>query len=119
MVIGDTNLRTAQSADGDARDDAAARPTTLHRARERLVRTWRGGLDIVLPPLCLGCQTRLSNHDALCSDCWRQIDFIRPPLCDRLGIPLPYDIGGPMISAAAAAHPPSSTGPAPSPDTTG
>lgn len=35
-----------------------------------------------------------------------QIDFIRAPLCDRLGIPLPYDIGAPMISAAAAANPP-------------
>ena len=93
-----------------ANRSAAVRPGALRFAPSRLVRTlvrtWRGALDLVLPPLCLGCQTRLSDHDALCPDCWRGIDFIRPPLCDRLGIPMPYDIGGPMISAAAAAHPP-------------
>lgn len=62
--------------------------------------------DVVMPPVCLVCRTRIETHDALCAACWRQIDFIRPPLCDRLGLPLPFDIGGPMISAAAAADPP-------------
>jgi len=46
------------------------------------------------------------DHDALCPSCWRQIAFIRPPLCDRLGIPLAVDMGGPTISAAAIADPP-------------
>jgi ComF family protein len=45
-------------------------------------------------------------HDALCPACWRQIDFIRPPLCDRLGLPMPFDTGAPMLSAAAIANPP-------------
>jgi ComF family protein len=63
-------------------------------------------LDVLMPPVCLGCETRLDAHDALCPACWRTIDFIRPPLCDRLGIPMPYDTGGEMISAAAAAAPP-------------
>ena len=63
-------------------------------------------LDVVLPPLCLGCRTRIMAHDALCPACWRRIDFIRPPLCDRLGLPMPYDTGGPMLSAAAVADPP-------------
>jgi ComF family protein len=45
-------------------------------------------------------------HDALCPACWRQIDFIRPPLCDRLGLPIPFDTGAPMLSAAAIANPP-------------
>jgi ComF family protein len=62
--------------------------------------------DFLIPPACLACHRPLSSHDAICSGCWAQIDFIRPPLCDRLGIPLPFDIGGPMISAAAAADPP-------------
>ena len=48
----------------------------------------------------------LAVHDALCAQCWRSIKFIRPPLCDRLGIPLPYDIGGRAISAQAEADPP-------------
>lgn len=62
--------------------------------------------DTILPPLCLACQARIDAHDSLCPACWRNITFIRPPLCDRLGIPLPYDIGGPMISAAAEAEQP-------------
>lgn len=62
--------------------------------------------DAVVPPVCLSCQTLLSMHNSLCPECWRQIDFIRPPLCDRLGLPLPFDIGGRMISAAASAKPP-------------
>jgi predicted amidophosphoribosyltransferase len=62
--------------------------------------------DVLMPPLCLACHRRLAAHDALCPSCWRDIDFIRSPLCDRLGLPMPYDTGAPMISAAAAADPP-------------
>jgi ComF family protein len=71
-----------------------------------LRRAFRALSDIVMPPVCLVCRTPIGGHDALCARCWREIDFIRPPLCDRLGIPLPYDTGGTMISAAAAADPP-------------
>ena len=74
--------------------------------RRRLSAAGRNILDVILPPVCLGCDSRLLQHDALCPACWREIDFIRAPLCDRLGIPLPYDTGGTMISAAAAADPP-------------
>ena len=63
--------------------------------------------DLVFPPVCLACRVALVEHDALCPRCWGQIDFIRSPLCDRLGLPMPYDTGGTMISAAAAADPPS------------
>ncbi len=62
--------------------------------------------DLLMPPLCLACHEPLGAHDALCSACWRGIDFIRPPLCDRLGLPMPFDAGGVMVSAAAAADPP-------------
>jgi predicted amidophosphoribosyltransferase len=40
---------------------------------------------------------RLSTHDALCPACWSGIDFIRAPLCDCLGLPMPYDTGGRSI----------------------
>lgn len=84
---------------------------TPPRAREtRLLRPifqlGRAALDVVLPPLCLGCGTRIMAHDALCPACWRQIDFVRPPLCDRLGLPMPFDTGGRMVSAAAVSDPP-------------
>jgi ComF family protein len=62
--------------------------------------------DLIVPPVCLACHRPLSSHDCICPDCWSDIDFIRAPLCDRLGIPLPFDVREPMISAAAAADPP-------------
>jgi len=48
----------------------------------------------------------MAGHDCLCAGCWTRIDFIRRPLCDRLGIPLPYGGDGVLISAAALARPP-------------
>ncbi len=62
--------------------------------------------DLLMPPVCLACQEPIQSRDALCPECWGQIDFIRPPLCDKLGIRLPYSTGETMISAAAAARPP-------------
>jgi ComF family protein len=61
--------------------------------------------DVLVPPLCLSCHGRLSTNDALCPACWSGIDFIRAPLCDCLGLPMPYDTGGRMVSAAAADPP--------------
>lgn len=71
-----------------------------------MVRAVAAVADLLIPPACLACHRPLSSHDAICAGCWSKIDFIRPPLCDRLGIPLPFDIGGPMVSAAAQANPP-------------
>jgi ComF family protein len=88
-------------------DDCAEAPSAWGVRRLRpLAQIGRAALDVVLPPLCLSCQTRITAHDALCPACWRQINFIRPPLCDRMGLPMPFDIGGPMLSAAAIADPP-------------
>ena len=38
--------------------------------------------------------------------CWREVHFIRAPLCDVLGIPLPFDTGERTVSAGALARPP-------------
>ncbi len=62
--------------------------------------------DIVVPPVCLACRTPLARHHAVCGACWRQISFIRQPLCDRLGLPMPFGTGEGMVSAAAVANPP-------------
>lgn len=85
--------------DAETGAPAAPGPGLLRRALRALS-------DIVMPPVCLVCRAPIGTHDALCARCWREIDFIRPPLCDRLGLPMPYDTGGPMISAAAATDPP-------------
>ncbi len=62
--------------------------------------------DLAMPPVCVGCQAPLVDHHALCAPCWAGIDFIRQPLCERLGLPMPYGVGEGMISAAAAVNPP-------------
>jgi ComF family protein len=62
--------------------------------------------DVIVPPCCLVCRVRVGAHHLLCAACWREVHFIRPPLCDVLGIPLPFDTGERSVSAAAVAHPP-------------
>ncbi|WBT38316.1 ComF family protein [Hyphomicrobium sp. DMF-1] len=89
-------------------DEESERPPGAAPAREpgMLRRALAAISDLLMPPVCLVCRTPIGDHDALCAGCWRDIDFIRPPLCDRLGLPMPFDTGGVMISAAAAADPP-------------
>jgi predicted amidophosphoribosyltransferase len=65
--------------------------------------------DLVLPPVCIVCRTRIGSHGLVCGACFAKIDFIAAPLCDRLGVPLPYQTdhaGEPCLSAAAIADPP-------------
>jgi ComF family protein len=88
----------------DTREEDAARDRDRDPGLFR--RAWGSLSDLVMPPVCLVCRAPVSGHDALCAACWRGIDFIRPPLCDRLGLPMPYDTGAATISAAAAADPP-------------
>jgi ComF family protein len=89
-------------------DDAS--PAAGHAAGEAQASLLRRSLaalsDVIMPPVCLSCREPLAGHDALCPACWSGVDFIRPPLCDRLGLPMPFDAGGVMVSAAAVAAPP-------------
>ena len=62
--------------------------------------------DIIVPASCLVCRTPVGEHHVLCAPCWREVHFIRPPLCDVLGIPLPFDTGERTVSAGALARPP-------------
>jgi ComF family protein len=62
--------------------------------------------DLIVPPCCLVCRAPLSAHHLLCAACWCDVHFIRPPLCDVLGTPLPFDSGERTLSAAASARPP-------------
>ena len=62
--------------------------------------------DVLLPPVCIACRTRIWSHGLLCGACFAKIDFIAPPICARLEVPLPYDAGEPSLSAAAIAKPP-------------
>ena len=70
-----------------------------------------GGLrysaDLILPPVCVSCSTLITRHNLLCPRCWSGLNLITPPLCDRLGIPLPgYEGSEKHISMQALANPP-------------
>lgn len=62
-------------------------------------------LDLVYPPVCLACSAPTGDV-GLCAPCWAGMRFITPPVCDRLGTPLPFDAGGGMLSPEAIANPP-------------
>ncbi len=47
----------------------------------------RNFLDIILPPRCPSCGLVQMQNDALCKDCWHQLNFIIPPQCECCGIP--------------------------------
>lgn len=73
---------------------------------QRLGRAGSRALDWLLPPLCLACRNPVGDHGALCPACWRRVAFISAPVCDRLGTPMPFDIGPGALSPAAIANPP-------------
>jgi hypothetical protein len=50
------------------------------------------------------CRARIGSHGLLCGACFAKIDFIAPPICARLGVPLPYDAGEPLLSAATSSR---------------
>lgn len=91
-----------------------ARVTAFRIARHPLTRHASGYAraaantvaDFLVPPVCISCRTQLTAHHTLCPQCWIGTDFIRAPVCDRLGIPLPFDTGERTVSAAALAAPP-------------
>ncbi|MGE4351688.1 MAG: ComF family protein [Bdellovibrionales bacterium] len=52
-------------------------------------------MDFLLPPLCLNCETPVTQHQTLCAECWKNLHFVAPPLCVRCGAPfdLPVEAG--------------------------
>jgi ComF family protein len=88
----------------DTTHSAGSRPATPVRAAVRRI---LGSIaDLIVPPCCLVCRASLATHHVLCGPCWREVHFIRAPLCDVTGMPLPYGTGERMVSAGALADPP-------------
>ncbi len=80
--------------------------TNTWRIRDLCARYLARTGDLFMPPACASCQVPVTRHAALCAACWRDIAFIQPPICDVLGIPMPFDPGGRIVSAGALAEPP-------------
>lgn len=89
--------------DSDA--DPLPRARTLQLGRP-LAAAGRWLLDRILPPLCLTCSRPVVEAGGLCPTCWRGMDLIARPYCERLGTPLASDLGAGALSPAAIARPP-------------
>lgn len=63
-------------------------------------------VDFAIPPICPTCETMMQSDGGLCGACWRMVPWIEEPVCDRLGLPLSYDLGPGAVSAEALACPP-------------
>jgi len=63
-------------------------------------------LDLLYPPLCLGCDKAVAHADALCPACFKKLRPITAPLCPVLGLPFEVSLGPDARSAEAIADPP-------------
>jgi ComF family protein len=55
---------------------------------------FKAGLGLVFPEMCQLCHgQRATVRDGLvCPQCWSHVRFIRPPFCERCGLPFPGDL---------------------------
>lgn len=66
------------------------------------VKGWlNAGLGFVYPEACQLCgQARATPAEGfVCSDCWTQVRFIKPPFCERCGLPFAGDLTTPFECA--------------------
>lgn len=63
-------------------------------------------VDFVIPPACPVCRNLVGGTDGVCAACWRDLEFITPPICHRTGVPLAEDPGPEGAGLAAMINPP-------------
>ncbi len=72
----------------------------------QLKRAFHLVLDAVFPQSCPVCGQLVQSEGGLCLSCWQELDLISAPVCERLGVPLHYELGQNAWSAAALVDPP-------------
>ena len=65
----------------------------------------RAVLDLLFPPLCIGCRTSVSQP-GFCAACWSGIQFLDGPGCRCCGLPFGVALEGDSLCAACLAKPP-------------
>ncbi|HTT97591.1 MAG TPA: ComF family protein [Rhizomicrobium sp.] len=75
--------------------------------QDRIRQIGRGALDLLYPPLCIGCRSQVAEPGSLCAACWQNIDFLDGPGCVCCGLPFDLDPGSETLCAACVADPPS------------
>jgi competence protein ComFC len=56
------------------------------------------GLALLYPPVCqlCGAHRAARSEGYVCPQCWRQVRFIRPPFCERCGLPFDGELTAPF-----------------------
>ncbi len=69
----------------------------------------RIGLDALLPPACMACDTPVTGAFQLCGACFSQCHFITAPFCRRCGVPFAFagQSGAGGLCPGCTEHPPS------------
>ncbi|MFO1246782.1 MAG: ComF family protein [Alphaproteobacteria bacterium] len=62
-------------------------------------------LDLLFPPLCIGCRVAVGEA-GFCADCWSGITFLDGPGCSCCGLPFPVALEGDNLCATCLANPP-------------
>jgi ComF family protein len=59
------------------------------------------GLALLYPEVCQVCRAEPATPDEgfVGARCWSQVRFIRPPFCERCGLPFPGDLTAPFVCA--------------------
>lgn len=65
-----------------------------------------GLLNLLFPPLCIGCREPLGDGRGFCPDCWAGIAFLDGPSCHCCGLPFGFDPGPETLCGACLARPP-------------
>ncbi|WCR54703.1 MAG: Competence protein F-like protein phosphoribosyltransferase domain: protein YhgH [Bartonella clarridgeiae] len=63
-------------------------------------------ITILYPPICHGCAKIVSAYGTICSDCWKDLQFITKPYCPVMGTPFAYDMGEGFLSGEAIQNSP-------------
>lgn len=69
-------------------------------------RLWRGVLDALLPPVCIGCDQPVDGPGLLCARCWPAVSFITAPQCAACGQPFELPVPAGTRCGACLADPP-------------
>ena len=66
----------------------------------RLKRVFNTIINFILPPLCPICNKRVDVPHMLCATCFKRLNFITKPYCQKCGRPFEFDIKGESLCAA-------------------
>lgn len=81
----------------------------MNEALSKILAISGRALDMLLPPRCPLCRSRIIEHGHLCAGCWTELDLVADPKCERCGLPFAHASDG-LQCGACLAHPPAFDG---------